>query len=167
MEGKPAKASGLYFLTALSVFVLDLTTKELAERFFREPVDVLPFLKLYLIHNKGIAFGLFSDIGEPFRTLMLIVIPVLALGITYAYARLEGDRFTAFCMGLVAGGALGNLFDRLFLGKVRDFIHLHVGEWYWPAFNVADSAISIGVALLILKHFLAKRSLKDLRNTPR
>ncbi|GAB6066670.1 signal peptidase II [Aquifex pyrophilus] len=157
----------LYFIVAFGVFVLDIATKELAEKFFTFPYDPLPFLKLYLIHNKGVAFGLFSDLPDFLRIPILVIIPLVALFITLFYTLFEGNKFTALCMGLIAGGALGNLYDRVFLGQVRDFIHLHIGDYYWPAFNVADASITIGIALLILKNLLGKHSLKGLVNRAR
>jgi len=73
--------------------------------------------------------------------------------VTYIYSQRNGDRSVSLSMGLIAGGALGNLYDRLFLGKVRDFIHLHVGDLYWPAFNIADASITTALILLLYRQF--------------
>ncbi len=167
MGKKSGEVLKLYFLIVLIVFLLDISTKKLAEKFFTFPYDPLPFLKLYLIHNKGVAFGFFSDIPDTIRIPILVVIPVVALFITLFYTLQEGSKFTALCMGLIAGGALGNLYDRIFLGQVRDFIHLHIGNYYWPAFNIADASITVGITLLILKNFLGKYSLKGFVNRTR
>ncbi len=164
MENGVRKLSLIYLITCGGVFLLDIFTKSLAEKLFVKPVEVLPFLEFYLIHNRGVAFGLFADLPEPLRVPLLIVIPIVALFITFFFALAERSKFVAFCMGLIGGGALGNLYDRVLLGEVRDFIHLHVGQYYWPAFNVADASITTGVALLILKQLLAKSSLKNLFN---
>ncbi|WP_457600801.1 signal peptidase II [Hydrogenivirga sp.] len=150
--GKILRGSSLiYIYTLTGVVILDLFTKELAEQFLSErSYDVLPFLKLFLIHNKGAAFGIFADMPDWFRLPLLILTPVVAFVITYVYSRRDGNPRVAVVMGMIAGGALGNLYDRLFLGKVRDFIHLHLGEHYWPAFNLADASITTAIILLIL-----------------
>lgn len=158
------KLSLIYLITSGSIFFLDIFTKNLAEKLFIKPVELLPVLEFYLIYNKGVAFGLLGNLPEVLRIPILILIPIVATIITYFFAVLERSKFIAFCMGLIGGGALGNLYDRIFLGEVRDFIHLHLGHYYWPAFNVADASITLGVILLILKQFFAKNPLKDLFN---
>jgi len=167
MEKLLEKPTNLYVIIALTVFLLDILTKNLAEKLFTTPVDVLPFLEFYLIFNKGVAFGLLSQLPDPIRLPLLIFTPVIALVITFVYTVFRGDKFTAVSMGLIAGGAMGNLYDRVLFGMVRDFVHLHVGEYYWPAFNLADASISLGIALLILQHLLAKPTLKNLVNRAR
>jgi len=155
--GEILRGSSLIYIATLSaVVILDLFTKRLAEMYLSErSYEVLPFLKLLLIHNKGAAFGLFADLPDAVRIPLLVLTPVVAFAITYAYARKSEDLKVVLAMGLIAGGALGNLYDRLFLGKVRDFIHLHIGDLYWPAFNVADASITTAIALLLL-HYLRK-----------
>ncbi|AAC07652.1 signal peptidase II [Aquifex aeolicus] len=167
MENFLRKTAWLYLSIAVSVFLLDIITKNLAEKLFTTHVEVFPFLEFYLIYNKGVAFGLLSELPDPLRLPLLLITPVIALIITFLYALYSGDRIVAISMGLIGGGALGNLYDRLFLGMVRDFIHLHIGEYYWPAFNIADASISIGIALLILKYFFTKPALKNLVNRTR
>ncbi len=162
MEGSLRKLSLIYLITCVGIFSLDLLTKRIAEESFTKPVEVFSFLELYLIHNKGVAFGLLSDLPDTLRIPILILVPIVALFITYFFALAERSKFVAFCMGLIGGGAFGNLYDRVVLGEVRDFIHLHVGSYYWPAFNVADASITTGVVLLILKQLLTKFSLKNL-----
>ena len=140
----------IYLYILLTVVFLDLITKELAESLLSsEEIRVLPFLKLYLIYNKGAAFGIFSDLPDIIRIPLLTVTPVIAFLVTYFYSSRDGKRWIAIAMGLIGGGALGNLYDRLFLGKVRDFIHLHVGDHYWPAFNVADASITLALFIVI------------------
>jgi len=154
---KILRAGSLIYLTTLTVVLfLDLFTKRLAEEYLAErSYDVLPFLKLLLIYNRGAAFGMFSDLPDWIRIPLLTLTPIIAFGVTYVYSKRNGDMKISLSMGLIAGGALGNLYDRLFLGKVRDFIHLHVGSYYWPAFNVADASITIAVLLIIL-HYLRR-----------
>ena len=155
--GKILRGSSLiYILTLTSVVILDLFTKRLAEVYLSDKsYDPLPFLKLFLIHNRGAAFGFFSNLPDILRIPILILTPVIAFIITYIYSHRSGDIKTVLAMGLIAGGALGNLYDRLFLGKVRDFIHLHIGDLYWPAFNVADASITFAMILLVL-HYVRK-----------
>ncbi len=146
----------IYLLTLLCVVILDLTTKSLAEKYLSEKsYDILPFLKLFLIYNRGAAFGIFSDLPDWLRIPLLTLTPLVAFVVTYVYSKRNGDVKVSISMGLIAGGALGNLYDRIFLRKVRDFVHLHIGDLYWPAFNVADASITIAVILLLI-HYLRK-----------
>jgi signal peptidase II len=143
----------IYLYVLLGVVILDLTTKEMAERFLSSKVyDPLPFLKLTLVYNRGAAFGLLADLPDWIRIPLLLLTPLIAFLITYVYSSREGSTPVAVAMGLIGGGALGNLYDRLFLGKVRDFIHLHLGDLYWPAFNVADASITVAVLFLVVRH---------------
>jgi signal peptidase II len=143
-------SSLIYLYTLLGVLFADLTTKELAESFLSDrSYGPLPFLKLFLIYNRGAAFGIFADMPDWIRLPLLILTPVVAFGITYILSKRSGSPLFAFAMGLIGGGALGNLYDRLFLGKVRDFIHLHIGEYYWPAFNVADASITTAILIIL------------------
>ncbi len=142
-----------YIYTALAVLFLDILTKNLAEIFLENRhVELLPFLELTLIYNRGVAFGMLSEAPDIVRLPVLLLTPVIALLITLLYSLNSEDRFTPFLMGLIAGGALGNFYDRLVLGRVRDFIYLHYKEFYWPAFNIADASISVAVALLLLRY---------------
>ncbi len=141
----------IYIYILLTVVFLDLITKELAESLLSSgEVRVLPFLKLYLIYNKGAAFGIFSSLPDLVRIPLLTLTPIVAFLVTYLYSSRDGKRWVAVAMGLIGGGALGNLYDRLFLGKVRDFIHLHIGEHYWPAFNIADASITLALFIVIV-----------------
>ncbi len=155
--GKILRGSSLiYVYTLITVVLLDLSTKKLAEVYLSErSYEPLPFLKLFLIHNRGAAFGLFADLPDIIRVPLLLITPLVALLITYLYSRRSENPKVALAMGLIAGGALGNLYDRLFLGEVRDFIHLHVGDLYWPAFNLADASITMAILFLLL-HYIRK-----------
>ncbi len=147
----------IYVVFATAVLFLDLSTKKMAEVYLVErDMSLLPFLHLVLVYNKGVAFGLFSEAPDFLRLPLLLVTPFLALIITFLYAIRTKDIFVSILMGMVGGGALGNLYDRVFLGKVRDFIYFSYGGLSWPAFNLADASISIAIVLLLLRGLFLK-----------
>jgi signal peptidase II len=114
-----------------------------------------PYFRLVLTCNRGISFGLFNQpgiSGLTFAILAALVILVLVFWLSRART-----SFLAAAVGLIIGGAVGNIIDRLRLGGVIDFLSFHVGAWYWPAFNVADSAICLGVAAMLLDGFWMRR----------
>jgi signal peptidase II len=150
-EPGPARAPLIILLsTAVLVLVLDLATKIIATAVLQpgRPVSVLgEYVRLVLVFNSGAAFGLF-----PGSRLAFIVFSVAAiLLILLLYWRLPGHtRLQLVALGGLLGGALGNLHDRVRTGVVVDFIEIGVGRFHWPVFNVADMAVTIGVALLLL-----------------
>lgn len=109
-------------------------------------------LSISHVRNRGAAFGLLNEADLPFQGILLSAVSVIALGAIAAYAfRLpEQARLPRVALALVLGGALGNLFDRMRYGYVVDFIHVYWKQYQWPDFNLADSAISVGVTLLVL-----------------
>ena len=138
---------------SLLVILLDQGTKQLAEAMlnFAQPVTVLPFFDLTLLYNKGAAFSFLSDQSGWQRWFFIVLALVVSLVMLIWLARLKRHEvWQAVALGLIIGGALGNLIDRILFGHVIDFIHLHYAGHYWPAFNVADSAISVGVAIMLL-----------------
>lgn len=144
---------------SLVVIVLDQATKFLASGMLilHEPVAVLPFFNLTLMHNTGAAFSFLHDASGWqrwfFAALALIVSVMLVLWLR----RLQPhERWLATALTLVLGGALGNLVDRLMYGYVVDFIQLYYQDWYYPAFNVADSAITVGAVMLVIDTFKGK-----------
>ncbi|PWG65148.1 signal peptidase II [Sediminicurvatus halobius] len=146
----------LGLLTAAAVLLLDQATKLAAEASLApyQPVAVLPFLNLMLAFNPGAAFSLLAD--QPgwqrwfFSALALAVSGYL---VWWLRTLPPGERLQAMALGLILGGAIGNLVDRLRLGVVVDFIDLHHAGWHWPAFNVADAGITVGVGLILLAVF--------------
>lgn len=112
------------------------------------PIELLPFFNLVEVWNRGVSFGMFS--GAQSAWVLVAVAAVISLGLLWWLARAESGM-TALSIGLVLGGALGNVVDRLRLGAVFDFLDFHALGWHWPAFNLADSAITVGVALLLLE----------------
>ena len=149
---------------SLAVIVLDQLTKYVATTLlvYAEPVAVIPFFNLTLLHNPGAAFSFLSDAGGWQRWFFAVMAIGVSIGITVWISRLEAkQRWLAIALALVVGGALGNLWDRLYFGYVVDFIQLYYEQWYWPAFNIADSAISVGAVMLLIDGFLGKSEESD------
>lgn len=138
---------------AAAVIIADQASKAWLYRYLTESgrrvVEVLPFINLVTVWNYGVSFGMFntgSSAGAwAFVGLALAIVVALAI-----WAARSVRLLPAVALGLVIGGALGNVIDRLRLGAVFDFLDVHAAGWHWPAFNVADSAITVGVILLLL-----------------
>ena len=144
------------------VLVLDQVTKFLvqANLGFRDAVPLIPgYFDLVHVLNQGAAFGFLNQEGLGWQRGFFIVVSLLACGVIVWLLRSEEGkgRLGATGLGLVLGGALGNLVDRVRTGLVVDFLDFHVGEWHWPAFNVADMGISCGVCLLIISMYATGR----------
>ncbi|MCK9503626.1 MAG: signal peptidase II [Porticoccaceae bacterium] len=155
--------SGAWFwlLLAILLIALDQATKLLASDVlsYAQPVEVLPFLNWTLLHNKGAAFSFLSDAGGWQRWFFtLISVGVSATLIVWLF-RLSGrDYLQKLALALILSGALGNLWDRLLLGYVVDFIQVHYdNRYYFPAFNIADAAITVGAILMIYDAFFIRR----------
>ena len=141
---------------AVVVIGLDQLTKLLVakELVLGQSIPVIPkVFHLTLVHNTGMAFGLLSGADLPFKSLFVTLVSVLALGavLYYALSSAPAERVTRFGLALILGGALGNIIDRIRLGYVIDFLDVFYRTAHWPAFNLADSAICVGVGLLILE----------------
>jgi signal peptidase II len=147
-----------YLFVSLGVIVLDQWTKWLVEIRLphHEAQTLIPgFLNLSHVRNTGVAFGLFASQGMTGGSWLLTVLGLAALtavGVYFWYAPSK-DRLLLIALSLVVGGAVGNLIDRVSSGAVTDFIDVYVGAHHWPSFNVADSAISIGIVLMALDSF--------------
>lgn len=138
---------------AVAVIILDQLTKFAATDYLTQhgEIHLAPFLNLVLVHNTGAAFGFLSSAGGWQNVFFIIVAVAACAFILWMSWRLSArDRLLAIALMLVLGGALGNLLDRLIYGYVIDFIDVYYDTWHWPAFNVADSAITIGAILLII-----------------
>ena len=147
---------------AAAVFALDRLTKWLVETRlgFEDTVKVIPgFFDIVRSQNRGVAFGIFNDSSFPWRTALLIAVALVAVVVvSWILRRPEAlDRRAFWGLTLVLGGAAGNLFDRALTGQVTDFLLLYAGDFQWPAFNVADSAVVVGSALLLLDLVKPKR----------
>jgi len=146
---------------AVLAIVLDFTTKQMAEHFlqYAQPVYVLPIFDLTLLYNKGAAFSfLANESGWQRWFFALIAIGVSTVLTIWLMKLKPSERWLSAALALVIGGALGNLYDRFAYGHVVDFLHFHWEEHYFPAFNIADSAITLGAIMLIIDSlFLEKK----------
>ena len=138
---------------AIVVIVLDQLTKYIASTSLEmfQPVAVMPMFNWTLMHNTGAAFSFLADAGGWQRWFFAVIAVVVSVVLVMWIKRLEQhEKWQAIALALILGGAIGNVIDRVWLGYVVDFIQVYYQQWYWPAFNIADSAISIGVAMIII-----------------
>ena len=149
-----------WFLIAAAVVVADQITKAMVLARFRlgEGVVVMPNFNLVLVYNKGAAFSFLSD-APGWQTPLLVGFALVAIAVVaYLLVRSPGRWILSAGLALILGGALGNVIDRLRFGQVVDFLDFHAAGWHWPAFNVADSAITLGAVILIVESFFQKHS---------
>lgn len=145
-----------YLVLVIAILALDRWTKLLVQSRFDldESISVIDgFFNITYVRNTGVAFGIFSSISSPAKSILLSSFAVLAAVLVIAYSLRSplGNRLLHVALALILGGALGNLYDRLTYGYVVDFLEFYVRSYHWPSFNVADSAISIGVVLLAIE----------------
>jgi signal peptidase II len=150
-------ASILGFSAALITLVLDQATKLYTLFVYdlpvKEPVAFAPFVNLIVVWNRGISYGLFQQNSELGRWGLIVISILAAIGL-FLWIRRTSAKLLAVSLGLIAGGAIGNVIDRLAYGAVFDFIQIHVGSWSWYVFNVADAAIVAGVVGLLYDSFV-------------
>ncbi len=142
-----------FHLLAFSTFLADRLSKYLVLQADFRIIEILPFFRIIKVWNKGIAFGFFGSFSV--ANFVFTLLTILALGMIFFWAR-KAQGLTRLGLALVFGGGLGNLLDRILFSAVLDFIDLHLGDLHWPAFNVADLAITIGLVLIILKQSKTK-----------
>ena len=144
-----------WFAISALIVALDLYTKSLVQKAFvyGEHLTVTSFFDLVRYHNEGAAFSFLANAGGWQKWFFTAITAIAVIVITYLIVKHHAEKLFCSGLALVLGGAIGNLYDRLTLGYVVDFIYLHINELYWPAFNVADSAICVGVGLLLLDSF--------------
>lgn len=151
---------GLGFGIALLIVALDQLTKwwllqtmqQIGGRF----IEIAGFFNIVLVWNRGVSFGMFNNDAAVNGVLFSLVAAAIVAALLVWLWR-AADLLIALAIGLVIGGAIGNVADRLRLGAVVDFLDFHVGDWHWPAFNVADAAICVGVGLMVIDGLLARR----------
>lgn len=138
---------------SLLVVFLDQVTKLLASHYLElhQPEPLLPGLNFTLMHNSGAAFSMLSQAGGWQRWFFItLAVVISSLIIVWLKSLPDYKRWTACALALILGGAIGNLLDRILLSYVVDFIDVYYQDWHWPAFNIADSAISVGAVMLIV-----------------
>ncbi|MBI4989115.1 MAG: lipoprotein signal peptidase [Rhodocyclales bacterium] len=149
-------------LSAL-VIVLDQLAKlwVLAALQLGERIEVTTFFNLVLVFNRGAAFSFLSDAGGWQRWFFVVLALAVSGWLTFLIRQHAAERLLPLAAALILGGALGNVIDRVRFGAVADFLDVHAAGWHWPAFNVADSAITVGVALLVWQQlFFAQKDKK-------
>jgi signal peptidase II len=147
-----------YFLLSSFVFLSDQLTKTLIIKNIPDDQFFRINSYFYIVHfkNQGAAFSFLSDAGGWQRYFLSIVAAIASVFIIFMIKKHKNELYTALGLSLILGGALGNLFDRLSLGHVTDFLYFHFNDYYWPAFNVADSAITIGLVIMIYESVIKK-----------
>jgi len=150
-----------HLLIALAVVCLDRLSKWTIARNIglHESIQIIPgFFRLTHVQNRGAAFGLFADSPSEWKIAILVLFSIVALVVVSAllWRNSHSMNTTGIGLALILGGAIGNLWDRLLSGRVVDFLLFYVGQYQWPAFNVADSAIVVGAALLVIEILFTK-----------
>ena len=143
------------YLISLFVFLLDILSKNFIQKkiIYGEQVEITSFLSLVHFQNTGAAFSFLSDQGGWQRYFLIAISLLAVLYIPWLINQYKKNILIVIGLLLILGGAIGNLYDRISYGYVIDFIYLNIAEFYWPAFNVADSAISVGVLLFLYGSF--------------
>ena len=147
-----------YFLLSSLIFLSDQFTKIQVIKYIADEQFIRVNSYFYLVHfkNPGAAFSFLSDAGGWQRYFLSIVAAIASVYIVCMIKKHRDDLYIALSLSLILGGALGNLYDRIFLGYVTDFLYFHFNDFYWPAFNVADTAISIGAIIIIYESIIKK-----------
>ena len=151
-----------YFIIAIVIITVDLYTKHYANTHlnFAQPYEVTSFFNLTLLYNHGAAFSFLSNDQTSWQLIMFACISLIAavVLIVMIIRQPTTAKLNLISFSMILGGALGNFYDRAFRGFVIDFLDFHISDYHWPAFNVADSAITCGVTLLIIASFFTKKS---------
>lgn len=152
LRDRISSPASLGLLVWLAVLIIDQTSKFLIYGFLKQQgnsLEITSFFNLVSAWNTGVSFSLFANGGEIGRWILISITGLVSLGLVYALLCTH-SRVTAIAFGLILGGAVGNLLDRLRFGAVYDFLDFHWSGWHWPAFNAADTGIFVGAALLLI-----------------
>jgi signal peptidase II len=146
------RRSAYILFIVLSVIALDQITKFLIIEYLPlfDSIEVFSFFHIVNIRNTGAAFGMFKSLGSSFFIGLSIIAIIFIINL------LIRNIYDRFGLSLILGGAIGNLSDRILYGKVVDFMDFSIGSYHWPSFNVADSALTVGIILILLKSVLKK-----------
>ncbi len=145
------------FLVAALVILCDQLSKAFIIAFAQStalPLKLLPFFNLVLIFNRGVSFGMLAHAHSWIALLLPVCLSIITLMLVWWLLKTK-ERIAALALGLIIGGAIGNLIDRLRAGVVTDFLDFHIGDCHWPAFNMADSFIFIGVVIFVFTNIIA------------
>jgi len=150
------------WMTAVGILLADQLVKLLvtnALQLFQKKPVIPGFFNIVLVYNKGAAFGILNNAGSSWQVAFFILVTLLAVGIIVYLLRTthRRDRFFILGLGSILGGALGNLVDRIRLGKVIDYLDFSFRQFHWPAFNIADAAITLGALALIISLYRSER----------
>ena len=151
---------GLGVFIAVATLTLDQLSKWLILNVIMKPpffIELMPFLNLVLGYNRGVSFGMFGSDSEIVRWLLSALAILIVCSLAIWLLKVDKTRLS-IALGLIIGGAIGNVTDRIMIGAVVDFIDFHVGGFHWPAFNVADMGITIGATILILDTIFEHKS---------
>lgn len=151
LEAKTGTRFYVWLSLSAAVIILDQATKLLVSSFFRlgESLTLTPFFDLVFVFNRGAAFNFLSQAGGWQRWFFVVLALAISAWIIVMLKRHADEKLLPAALALILGGALGNVIDRLNHGAVVDFLSFHIADYYWPAFNVADSSISVGVVLML------------------
>jgi signal peptidase II len=149
---------GIFFITLATVVLLDQFLKAYigATMNLHESIPVIEgYFNITYVKNPGAAFGFLANAAPEFRSLFLITVTVIAvvLILYFISKNTAKEMFLTFSLSLILGGAVGNLIDRIRFGEVTDFLDVYISSHHWPAFNIADSAISLGAIVLVIEIF--------------
>lgn len=153
---------------ALVVLILDQATKWYMLISVMQPprvIPVLPFFNLVSAWNRGVSFGMF-DSDSPWSGWILSALALVIVGFLVNWLRKSEKRHVSLAIGLIIGGAIGNVVDRAVHGAVFDFLDVFVGRYHWPAFNVADSGITVGAVILVLDSVFSKSENDKIKDSP-
>lgn len=152
----------LFFSTSFLVFIFDQVSKiwALNKLSYGHSIKILPFLNFTLVLNEGIAFGIFQDGGSIKNYLLIALTSIATIILLLVFLKLKNPTgFKTILLALVFGGAVGNIYDRVFRGYVVDFIDFYIGKFHWPVFNIADSFITIGLITIFYLQIFKKENI--------
>ena len=154
LKGRGKYKSLAFFLAIIAVSLDQISKWLILEKILspeRPFIETTSFFNIALVWNYGVSFGMFAGHRQP---LLLTCLSILIVGILIVWLTRNTSKLVALALGCVIGGAIGNIIDRLRFGAVTDFLDFHLGNYHWPAFNIADSCIFIGVVLLCISSML-------------
>ncbi|MGF1910493.1 signal peptidase II [Vibrio kasasachensis] len=160
------RQSGVRWLwLALILFVADIAIKYVVMNNmgygWKNSIEILPFFNLTYVHNYGAAFSFLSDQSGWQRWFFTAIAFAVTAMLTYWMSKLPAkEKWNNIAYAMIIGGAIGNVYDRIMHGYVVDYLHFYIGDFHWPAFNLADSTICIGAAMIILDGFISKDKAK-------